>query len=93
MPTPIKNNLSPDLRIVKKVLNEIKKFLKVGQVLSFESTTYPGTTEEFILPALNKFHVGKNFFLVYSPERDDPGSKLNNKKKFQNLSLDIHQVV
>ncbi len=80
LPTPIKNNLSPDLRIVKKVLNEIKKFLKVGQVLSFESTTYPGTTEEFILPALNKFHVGKNFFLVYSPERDDPGSKLNNKK-------------
>ena len=80
LPTPIKKNFSPDLRIVKKVLNEIRNYIKPGQALSFESTTYPGTTEQYIIPIINKFEIGKNFFLIYSPERDDPGSKLNNEK-------------
>ncbi len=80
LPTPITNNLSPDLRIVKKVLKQIKNYLRPGQAISFESTTYPGTTEQYILPIIKKFNIGKNFFLIYSPERDDPGSKLNNKK-------------
>jgi len=81
LPTPIKKNLNPDLSIVKKSLNKIKKYLRPNQAICFESTTYPGTTEELILPILkNKFEVGKNFFLIYSPERDDPGSKIDNKK-------------
>ena len=80
LPTPIKKNFSPDLSIVKNVLKKIKNNLRKGQAISFESTTYPGTTEELILPYLKKFNIGKNFFLIYSPERDDPGSNYDGKK-------------
>ncbi|MDC3162402.1 nucleotide sugar dehydrogenase [Candidatus Pelagibacter sp.] len=81
LPTPIKKNFSPDLTIIKNVFKKIKGYLKEGQALCFESTTYPGTTEELILPYLkNKFIIGKDFFLIYSPERDDPGSKYDGKK-------------
>ena len=81
LPTPLKKNSSPDLSFLKNSFNLIKKYLRKDQVISFESTTYPGTTEEIILPYLEKkFEVGKDFYLVYSPERDDPGTKLNNKK-------------
>jgi len=80
LPTPIKKNFSPDLSIVRQSFSKIKNYLREGQAISFESTTYPGTTEELILPYLKKkFNVGKNFYLVYSPERDDPGTKLDNK--------------
>ena len=74
-------NFSPDLTIIKNVFKKIKGYLKEGQALCFESTTYPGTTEELILPYIeNKFEIGKDFFLIYSPERDDPGSKYDGKK-------------
>jgi len=80
LPTPIKKNFSPDLSIVRQSFSKIKNYLREGQAILFESTTYPGTTEELILPYLKKkFDVGKNFYLVYSPERDDPGTKLDNK--------------
>ena len=76
LPTPLKKNKLPDLSFIKKTLSSIKKFLKPNQAISLESTTYPGTTREVIYPFLKKkFDVGKNFFLIYSPEREDPGRK------------------
>ena len=76
LPTPLKKNKLPDLSFIKKTLSSIKKFLKPNQAISLESTTYPGTTREIIYPFLKKkFDVGKNFFLIYSPEREDPGRK------------------
>ena len=81
LPTPLKTNNSPDLTIVSNLIKKIKNFLKPNQCICFESTTYPGSTEKLFLPILRKkFVMGKNFFLVYSPERDDPGLKINSSK-------------
>ena len=77
LPTPLKNNNKPDLSYVKGSLNKIFPYLKKGQALSLESSTYPGTTEEVIIKKLKeKFIIGKNFYVIYSPEREDPGNKI-----------------
>ncbi len=74
VPTPIKKNKSPDLRFLKKTIDNINKFCVSGQLISLESTTYPGTTRELIADKINKkFLLGKNFFLSFSPERENPG--------------------
>ena len=76
LPTPIKKDKSPDMFYILSSLKTIFPYLRKNQTLSLESTTYPGTCEEVILPMLKKkFTVGKDFFLVYSPEREDPGNK------------------
>lgn len=77
VPTPLTKNLTPDLTYVEKVTREIAKRLRLGQLVSLESTTYPGTTEEVILPILEEsgLEVEEDFFLVHSPERVDPGNK------------------
>ena len=77
VPTPLNKYREPNLNFIRGTLSSINDFLKKGQILSLESTTYPGTTKEEVLPKLiNKgFNVGKDFFLVYSPEREDPGNK------------------
>ncbi len=77
VPTPLNKNREPDLGYIKTTFNSLKKFLKKGQLLSLESTTYPGTTEEILMPQIKSlgFEIGKDFFLVYSPEREDPGNK------------------
>jgi UDP-N-acetyl-D-glucosamine dehydrogenase len=66
----------PDLSFVTGTLDSLIPHLKAGQLLSLESTTYPGTTAEEIRPPLEKrgFKIGRDFFLVYSPEREDPGN-------------------
>lgn len=76
LPTPLNKHREPDLRFVINTMNTIKPYLRAGQVISLESTTYPGTTEEALLPVLEKrgFTVGRDIFLVYSPEREDPGN-------------------
>ena len=81
LPTPLKKNMNPDLSYIKESLQKIKRFLKKGQLISLESTTYPGTTEEIILPVLrkNKLELSKDFFLVYSPERISPELKVKDK--------------
>ena len=78
VPTPLTTKREPDLSYIINTINEIGKFLKEGQILSLESTTYPGTTDEVIKPLIESygFKIGKNFFLNYSPEREDPGNKL-----------------
>ena len=53
----------------------LHKYLKKGQSIVLESTTYPGTTEEVVASKLRKFRLGENFFVGYSPERENPGSK------------------
>ena len=84
LPTPIKKNKSPEMKYIVNSIKLIKKYLRYGQVLSLESTTYPGTSEEVILPYLKRFNLGKNFFLIYSPEREDPGNKkFSNDRRFQ----------
>lgn len=78
VPTPLDEKRSPDLSFIKNSMALVSPFLSEGQVISLESTTYPGTTEEIIMPyILNKkqLKIGDNFFLVYSPERIDPGNK------------------
>ncbi|SMP52663.1 nucleotide sugar dehydrogenase [Anoxynatronum buryatiense] len=77
LPTPLNKYHEPDLSYITDTLQEIAPFLKKGQLLSLESTTYPGTTEELIQPIIEAkgFRVGEDFFLVYSPEREDPGNE------------------
>ena len=82
LPTPVKKNLTPDLSYIISTLKNAKKYFKKGQVLILESSTYPGSTKQIILPYLRNFTVGKNFFLAYSPEREDPN---NQKYQIKNI--------
>lgn len=82
LPTPVKKNLTPDLSYIISTLNNAKKYFKEGQILILESSTYPGSTKQIILPYLKDFTVGKNFFLAYSPEREDPN---NQKYQIKNI--------
>jgi len=77
VPTPLTKNLTPELKYIEKVTLEISQYLRPGQLISLESTTYPGTTEQVMLSALSAsgLSVEKDFFLVHSPERVDPGNK------------------
>jgi UDP-N-acetyl-D-glucosamine dehydrogenase len=77
VPTPLGKHKEPNLSFVVNTTRRIAEHLKKGQVVVLESTTYPGTTEQEMLPLLEKkgFQVGHDFFLGYSPEREDPGSK------------------
>ncbi|MGT2512707.1 UDP-N-acetyl-D-glucosamine 6-dehydrogenase [Cupriavidus basilensis] len=76
VPTPLNKYREPDMSFVVNTTDAIKKYLREGQVVSLESTTYPGTTEEELLPRVQEsgLEVGTNIFLVYSPEREDPGN-------------------
>jgi len=77
VPTPLTEKMEPDLQYIEKTTTAIRGHLRKGQLVVLESTSYPGTTEELILPQLEStgLKVGKDFFLAYSPEREDPGSK------------------
>ena len=77
VPTPINENKTPDLSFVRNATKQIKKYLHKGQLIVLESTTYPSTTEEVILPLLEEKNceAGRDFFIAYSPERVDPGNK------------------
>ena len=78
VPTPLSRNREPDLSYVRNTVNSLLPQLRPGQIISLESTTYPGTTEEEVRSRLQErgFVVGKEIFLVYSPEREDPGNLL-----------------
>ena len=83
VPTPLDAHNNPDLSFVLKTTEIISKKLRKGQLVILESTTYPGTTEEEILPLLEAggLKVGKDFFLAYSPERENPGDKVYTTEK------------
>lgn len=76
VPTPLNKYREPDLSFVTSTVDALVPYLRSDQVLSLESTTYPGTTEEELLPRVEStgLKVGENFALVYSPEREDPGN-------------------
>lgn len=75
VPTPLNKYREPDLSYVISTTESIAPHIRAGQVVSLESTTYPGTTEEELLPRLTseRLKIGENIFIVYSPEREDPG--------------------
>ena len=77
VPTPLTANKDPDISYIVNVTEEIAKYIRPGQLVTLESTTYPGTTEEVILPRLEQsgLKVGQDFFLAFSPERVDPGNQ------------------
>lgn len=77
VPTPLSKTKDPDLSLVVDAAQAIAKRLRPGHLVVLESTTYPGTTEELILPTLEQsgLSVGEDFFLAFSPERVDPGNE------------------
>jgi UDP-N-acetyl-D-glucosamine dehydrogenase len=77
VPTPLGTHLEPDLSYVEKTAEDIAKTLRKGQLIVLESTTYPRTTREIMLPKFEAkgLRCGEDFYLAYSPEREDPGRK------------------
>lgn len=82
VPTPLSKSRDPDISYILAATAEIRKYLRAGQLIVLESTTYPGTTEELILPELasSGLKVGADFFVAFSPERIDPGNTLFNTR-------------
>ena len=76
VPTPLSKSRDPDISFILTATEKIRKYLHAGQLIVLESTTYPGTTDELILPELESsgLRVGTDFFLAFSPERIDPGN-------------------
>ena len=77
VPTPLKGKYLPDISFIRNAVSQVALYLKNGALVILESTTYPGTTEEEILPIFQNrgFKHGKDFYLCFSPERIDPGNK------------------
>jgi UDP-N-acetyl-D-glucosamine dehydrogenase len=82
VPTPLRKTRDPDISYIVASVEQIAKYKHPGMLVVLESTTYPGTTEEVILPMLQdeKFRIGKEFHLAFSPERVDPGNPRFNTK-------------
>lgn len=76
VPTPLNKYREPDLTFVINTMQALLPYLRAGQVISLESTTYPGTTDEELKPRIESrgLRVGEDVFLVFSPEREDPGN-------------------
>lgn len=82
VPTPLNEHREPDMSYVEGTARTISKYLQKGQLITLESTTYPGTTEEILLPMFENaesaggknFKVGEDFYLAFSPEREDPNN-------------------
>ena len=76
VPTPLNETRDPDLTYIEQTAEQIAAVLRPGQLVVLESTTYPGTTREVVLPILQKrgLQAGRDFFLAFSPEREDPGN-------------------
>ncbi len=82
VPTPLRKTKDPDMSYIVAATQEIVKYFHPGMLIILESTTYPGTTYELVLPMLEKsgLKVGEDFFLCFSPERVDPGNPQFNTK-------------
>lgn len=84
VPTPLDAHRTPDLGFVENTMASLAPHLRAGQLLSLESTTWPGTTQEVLAPVIKAagLTIGEDFFLVYSPERENPGDK-----KFETVTI------
>lgn len=82
VPTPLNDYREPDLSFVESTMESLAPHLRKGQMLSLESTTWPGTSREVLLPYIQRagLSVGEDFYLVYSPEREDPGNSKYNTR-------------
>ncbi|WP_421775347.1 nucleotide sugar dehydrogenase [Gracilimonas sp.] len=77
VPTPLDHHREPDMSYVEQTTETVSKYLRKGQLVILESTTWPGTTDELMIPILEKnsgLKAGKDFYVAYSPEREDPGN-------------------
>jgi len=84
VPTPLNHHREPDMTYVQQTTRTVSENLREGQLVILESTTYPGTTEDLIIPILEKgsgLKAGKDFYVAYSPEREDPGNPDFNTSK------------
>src|SRR4029453_5127424 len=77
VPTPLRKTKDPDLSYILAAVEAVHNHLRPGKLIILESTPYPGTTREIVLPILEKsgLKAGRDFFLAFSPERVDPGNK------------------
>jgi len=76
LPTPLKKNKDPDLSFISNCIDRLFSRVQKNSLIILESTSYPGTTvQELVIPFKKKYNIGKNFFVGYSPEREDPGNK------------------
>ncbi len=99
VPTPLRKTGDPDLSYILDATEELANYIHSGMVVVLESTTYPGTTREIMLPHLNNIEgldIGENFFLAFSPERVDPGREdwttLNTPKVLGGITPDCTEV-
>jgi len=94
VPTPLGAHKEPDISYIINVATEISKKLKKGQLVVLESTTYPGTTEEVLVPILEKsgLKAGEDFYVAFSPERVDPGNKQFTTKDIPKVVGGINQI-
>lgn len=84
VPTPLNEHREPDMEYVEKTCETVGEYLRAGQLVILESTTYPGTTEDLIIPILESksgLKAGEDFYVAYSPEREDPGNPNFNTSK------------
>jgi len=99
VPTPLRKTGDPDMSFILSATDELAKYIHPGMIIVLESTTYPGTTREVLLPKLGKdkgLVVGKDFFLAFSPERVDPGREdwntLNTPKVIGGITEECTEV-
>jgi len=99
VPTPLRKTGDPDMSFILSATEELAKYIHPGMIIVLESTTYPGTTREVLLPKLGKekgLVVGKDFFLAFSPERVDPGrvdwNTLNTPKVIGGITEECGEV-
>ncbi|MBI5840981.1 MAG: nucleotide sugar dehydrogenase [Chloroflexi bacterium] len=99
VPTPLRQTGDPDMSFIISAMDELAKFMHKGMVVVLESTTYPGTTRELLLPKLgtdNDLKIGEDWFLAFSPERVDPGREdfttLNTPKVVGGITEDCGEV-
>jgi UDP-N-acetyl-D-glucosamine dehydrogenase len=94
VPTPLRKTKDPDLSYVVQAVDSVKAHLKRGQLVILESTTYPGTTDEVVQPALEEggLKAGEDFYLAFSPERVDPGNESYSTKTIPKVVGGVNDV-
>jgi UDP-N-acetyl-D-glucosamine dehydrogenase len=94
VPTPLRKTRDPDLSYVVKAVETTASVLRKGQLVILESTTYPGTTDEVVQPALEAkgLKAGEDFYLAFSPERVDPGNPTHNTKNIPKVVGGINEA-